>query len=344
MKNLNFEILACPDCKTGLKKNSAEELKCSKCGRIFELDNQRSNFISLMPNIISEEKETIMKWWGENMCDLDAYIKGSENIERGTWAYFRNTDRKWFKWHHPWACTKFPIMHKWLDFDELKGKKVLEIGCGVGTMFEQFAGMGVEIHGLDINLPSCEMTWKRTDLFKLSGCVYQGDAENLSFKDGTFDFVFTYGVLHHTSDIQQAFDEMYRVLKPGGQFFMMLYNKDSINFWWHIIFLHGILRGKLFKMTTKELTAARADRSYQGGAPRSDFLSKGELRKRLCKFSKIEIHPTGPVSQVRLLPWSKLPILKIIPNFIARWIVDKIGMLNYIKGVKQYESGSYDQS
>lgn len=334
MNNLNFEILACPDCGAEIKKISIKELKCGKCGRVFNMDDQRNNFIRLMPITISEEKKIIMKWWGENMCDLDAYIKGSENIEQGTWEYFRNTDRKWFKWHHPWACTKFPIMHKWLDFNSLKGKRVLEIGCGVGTMFEQFAGMDIEIHGLDINLPSCEMTWKRTDIFKLSGCVYQGDAENLPFKNESFDFVFTYGVLHHTPDIQRAFDEMHRVLKTGGQFFMMLYNKDSINYWWHIMFLHGILRGKLFKMTTKQLTAARADRNYQGGTPKADFLSKKELRHRLSKFSEIKIYSTGPTTQVRLLPWSKIPIGRIIPDCLAKKIVNKVGMLNYIKGTK----------
>ena len=267
MSILNLDILACPECKTKLKKINAKKMKCIKCGRVFALHSKRLNFISLMPRTMSRQKEIIMRWWEENLCDLDAYIRGSENIERGTWKYFKNTDRKWFKWHHPWACSKYPIMHKWLNFSDLKGKRVLEIGCGVGTMFEQFAGMGIEIHALDINLSSCEMTWKRTDLFKLPGCIYRGDAENLPFKDKTFDFVFTYGVLHHTPDIQKAFDEMYRVLKPGGKFFMMLYNKDSINYWWHIIFLHGILMGRLLKMTTKQLTATRADRSYQGGTP-----------------------------------------------------------------------------
>jgi ubiquinone/menaquinone biosynthesis C-methylase UbiE len=275
-----------------------------------------------------------MKWWGENKCDLDAYIRGSENIEADTWEYFRNTDRKWYKWHHQWACTKFPILHKWIDFNGLKGKKVLEVGCGVGTMFEQFSGMGAEIHGLDLNLPSCETTWKRTELFKLSGCVYQGDAENLPFKDKVFDFVFSYGVLHHTPDIQKTFDEIYRVLKPGGKFLIMLYNKDSINYWWHIIFLHGILRRKLLKMNPSKLSASRADRYYQGGPPRADFLSKNDLKKRLRKFSKIEMYPTGTIDQVKLLPWSKLPLGKIIPDFMAKKIVHKFGILNFIKGVK----------
>ena len=181
------------------------------------------------------------------------------------------------------------------------------------------------------------MTHRRTELnnFKGKGNIYQGDAENLPFKNNSFEYILSYGVLHHSEDTQKAFNELHRVLKPGGKFLVMVYNKDSINYWWHIIFGWGILKGKLLEMTPRQLTAFRSDRNYQGGNPKADFLSKKELRRMFNKFSKLALYPIGSLDQIKLLPWSKLPLAKfIIPDFIAQKLVDKYGKLIYIIGEK----------
>jgi len=331
-----IKILSCPVCRGNLNLSKDNKLfQCKKCDDKYNI--LKDNFFVLIPKNISEKKKEIMEWWGENKCDLDAYITGSENIEEGTWKYFQNTDRKWFKWHHPWANSQFPILHRWIDYPSLAGKKVLEIGCGVGTMLEQFCGQGIECHGLELNFPSARLTYRRTELnnFKGKGYVYQGDAETLPFKDSTFDYILSYGVLHHTENTQKALDEIHRVLKPDGSFMLMMYNKDSINYWWHIYFGWGILKGKLWKMTPRQLTASRTDRNYQGGNPRADFTSKKELRKMLNKFSNLKLYPTGSTEQIKLLPWSKLPLFKfIIPESIAQKLVSKFGKLVYIKGRK----------
>lgn len=332
-----IELLACPDCQACLRRQGdlSLSLKCQKCGRTFKI--LKDNFFILLPKNISAKKKEIMDWWGNNKCDCDAYINGSENIEEGTWEYYQNVDRKWYKWHHPWANSKFPILHKYIDYGSLLNKKVLEIGCGVGTMFEQFCGLGIECHALELNYPSARLAHHRTKLnnFMGQGYIYQADAENLPFKNNTFDYILSYGVLHHTENIQRAFDELYRVLKPRGKFLIMMYNKDSINYWWHIFFGWGILRGRLLKMSPQQLTASRTDRNYQGGNPKADFSSKKELRRMLNKFSKLKLQPTGSLDQIKLLPWSKLPLAKlIVPDFIAQKLVNKFGKLIYISGEK----------
>ncbi len=330
------KILACPICRGSLTlSKNKKSFQCQKCSDRYDVLDD--NFFVLIPKNISEKKREIMEWWGENKCDLDAYVTGSENIEEGTWKYFQNTDRKWFKWHHPWANFQFPILHRWIDYSSLKKKRVLEIGSGVGTMFEQFVGQGIETHGLELNFPSARMTHQRTQLnnFEGKGYIYQGDAETLPFKNNSFDYILSYGVLHHTEDTQKAFDEIHRVLKPNRRFLIMMYNKDSINYWWHIWFGWGIIKGKLWKMNSKQLTAMRTDRNYQGGNPKADFTSKKELKRMLNKFSRLKFYPTGPVEQIKLLPWSKLPLFKFItPNFIAQKLVSKFGKLVYIKGRK----------
>ncbi len=58
--------------------------------------------------------------------------------------------------------------------------------------------------------------------------VHQGDAENLPFADASFDIVYSNGVLHHVPDMARAFREAKRVLKPDGQFIVILYNKYSV--------------------------------------------------------------------------------------------------------------------
>ena len=339
MRKINQEIiqlLACPDCRGNLSlTKNGQSFECKKCFRKFNI--LKDNFFVLLPKNMSAKKKEIMDWWGNNKPDLDAYIVGSENIQEGSWEYYENTDRKWFKWHHPWANTKNPIMHKWVDYASLLNKRVLEVGCGAGTMFKQFCGMGIECHALDLNYPCAHLTHRRTELnnFKGKGYVYQGDAENLPFKNNSFDYILSYGVLHHSEDTQKAFDELYRVLKPGGNFFVMVYNKDSINYWWHIIFLWGIVKGKLLKMSPRQLTAFRTDRNYQGGNPKADFLSKKELKRMFSKFSKVNLHPTGPVDQIKLLPWSKFPIFKFfVPTFIAKKLVYRYGKIMNITGEK----------
>ena len=74
--------------------------------------------------------------------------------------------------------------------------------------------------------------------------AFQCDAENLSFSKDTFDLVYSNGVLHHTVDTQRAIDEVYRVLKPGGQAVIMLYCKSSWHYWLNMFLPIGILQGK----------------------------------------------------------------------------------------------------
>lgn len=61
--------------------------------------------------------------------------------------------------------------------------------------------------------------------------VIEGDAEDLEFDDESFDVVFSNGVLHHTPNIEKSFREAYRVLKRQGEFWIVVYHKNSIFYW-----------------------------------------------------------------------------------------------------------------
>ena len=79
-----------------------------------------------------------------------------------------------------------------------------------------------------------------------------GDAEKMPYKDNQFDFVYSFGVIHHCPNFEKALDEIYRIMKPGGQAYLAVYNKNSMFFWW-TIFLWDYLRYcKFLKMKLKE--------------------------------------------------------------------------------------------
>lgn len=115
-----------------------------------------------------------------------------------------------------------------IDFD---GKKVLEIGLGQGADAEQIERRGGIFSGVDLTDEAVKRTRMR---FSLKGLSYdrieQANALKLPFDDGSFDIVFSHGVLHHIPEIGTAQSEISRVLKPTGVLIVMLYAKYSLNY------------------------------------------------------------------------------------------------------------------
>lgn len=142
----------------------------------------------------------------------------------------------------------------------VQGKKVLEVGCGLGTDGRQFAENGADYFAVDLAPRHIELAKKAFELFGLKGNFRVADAENLPFDDNSFDLVYSHGVLHHTPDTQKAIDDIYRVLKPGGKAIIMLYHRNSYNYYINIMFIRRIgvfllyLPGgiKLINKVTKE--------------------------------------------------------------------------------------------
>jgi ubiquinone/menaquinone biosynthesis C-methylase UbiE len=102
---------------------------------------------------------------------------------------------------------------------------------------------GAKVVALDITVGRVISAQRKLKLVRQGrGCAIQGDAENLPFEDGTFDIVYSFGVLHHTENTEQAISELHRVLKPGGQAAVMLYSKSSYFYLFNQLLVQGILR------------------------------------------------------------------------------------------------------
>ena len=150
------------------------------------------------------------------------------------------------------AVGDFLSGNPWLTedlFARQKGKSVLEIGCGTGAASVLFARAGARVTAIDLTQAAVDMTLAHTE--GLGVAVERMDAEHLAFPDQSFDYVFSWGVLHHSSAPEKAFAEVARVLKTGGSALIMVYNRWSARYW-----IKGLLRlffkGDIFRGETMD--------------------------------------------------------------------------------------------
>jgi ubiquinone/menaquinone biosynthesis C-methylase UbiE len=98
----------------------------------------------------------------------------------------------------------------------------------MGADHAEFCKAGAELTGIDLTQRAINITRERLTSYKLESTLICGDAENLPFQGNSFDLVYSWGVIHHTTDTRKAAQEILRVLKPGGEFRVMVYHKWSL--------------------------------------------------------------------------------------------------------------------
>ena len=113
--------------------------------------------------------------------------------------------------------------------EDLAGKLVLDVGCGMGRFAEIATRWGAHVVGIDLSL-ACEVAAK--NLVDRDATIFQADVFKLPFAPGSFDYIYSIGVLHHTPDCEQAFKVLPRLLKPGGCIAVWLYS--SYNPWYRM--------------------------------------------------------------------------------------------------------------
>ena len=128
------------------------------------------------------------------------------------------------------------------QFERFRDRDVLEIGCGIGADGASFAAAGARYTGVDLSPASVALTQARFDTLGLAGTIRAADAESLPFENSSFDHVYSFGVIHHSPNTAAIVDEMHRVLRPGGTFCVMVYNKSSINYYVEIMGLRRAFR------------------------------------------------------------------------------------------------------
>jgi SAM-dependent methyltransferase len=287
-------------------------------------------------------KAQVREWWNSRPCGSRVSDK-----EIGSKAFFEEVEQHRYtqEYHIP----------KVVNFENWKGKEVLEIGCGLGTDLLQFAKAGAFVTGIDLTPRSVELSSRRFELYGAKGDFEIGDAENLNFANETFDLVYSHGVLHHSPNTQRAVDEIYRVLKPGGKTIVMLYHKNSYNYWVNIRILRGIAFGLIRHEFPIELlskfTGINVDllREYEKvikgksqwtaqdllnnntdgpGNPLSKVFTRSEAKRMFSRFSSVG-------TKVYWLVKKNIPLIgKYIPRPLDYVLGRVMGWALYIIAVK----------
>lgn len=162
------------------------------------------------------------------------------------------------------------------------GEKVLEVGCGMGMDSRNFSRKKSNIVSVDLSFDNVSLTKKGMELCDLQGEVVCSDAEKLPFKNESFDAYYSFGVLHHTPNTQQAVEEAYRVLKKGGKCIVMLYHKGYA-------YLYINLRFGIKRMFVSEEKLLSDHYDY---TPLSKMYSRSDAKRLFNKFKEVKLEVT----------------------------------------------------
>jgi SAM-dependent methyltransferase len=180
-------------------------------------------------------KQEVREFWNRQSCDTqfaEASKFSREYYEEIEWRRYKDQ-----------SC-----IHSFAQFSRYHGKRVLEVGFGAGTDFIQWLRVGAIASGVDLTQEALDNLTHRIQVYGLPQpeSIRVADAENLPFESNYFDLGYSFGVLHHTPDTEKAIKELIRVVRPGGDIKIMLYNLNSIcafKFW----VKYALLRGKPWK-------------------------------------------------------------------------------------------------
>ena len=166
-------------------------------------------------------KKKIQNFWNKQPCNI-----GHSKKEFLSKQYFEEVKKKRF--------FVEPHIKTFADFKKLKSKNVLEIGCGIGTDAIEFIKSGANYYGLEYSKKSLEITKKRIHIYNLqckNPVLFYGDAENISKylpkKNLKFDLIYSFGVLHHTPNMEKCFKEIHKISDKSTIIKIMLYSKYS---------------------------------------------------------------------------------------------------------------------
>ncbi|QEP42338.1 class I SAM-dependent methyltransferase [Ectothiorhodospiraceae bacterium BW-2] len=226
---------------------------------------QRLNWMKKIENIDTTIKPEltaeIKKFWERNINAERIYGRTISDSKRGEDKYFTDLEEQRYRTHYhllPWIRDMKP------------GKRVLEIGCGIGLDSFKIASHGMDLYAIDLTQVGIKTVKERFLRKEVPAHFNVGDACNLPFPNAVFDYVYSFGVLHHVADTKKSVSEVFRVLKPSGEARIMLYHRRSLN------------------ETIHHLTRVPFEEKDEL-CPVVRRYTKTEVRKLFADFSKVDI-------------------------------------------------------
>jgi 2-polyprenyl-3-methyl-5-hydroxy-6-metoxy-1,4-benzoquinol methylase len=258
--------------------------------------------------LLNPLKQQVKQFWERSPCGAG----DAGPVEEGSVEFFQEVERQRY--------LGDDFMGQVVGFDQWPGKKVLEVGCGLGTDLLQFARGGADVYGVDLTEKGASLTKKRLRLAAFAGNISVGDSESLPFKSNYFDLVYSWGVIHHTPDTQAAAKEIVRVCKPGGRILVMLYHRRSLlalQAWLY----YGLLKAQPF-VRPSEIIAERLE------SPGTKVYTTGEARRLFGGVKNIQIQTI--VTRYDLRVGRRL----FLPAWLRHFVPSQLGWFMVVNGVK----------
>ncbi len=202
--------------------------------------------------------DNVRAFWDARPCNVRHGVS-----EVGTRDYFDEVEaRRYFVEPH---------IPSFADFARWRGKRVLEVGCGIGTDAINFARAGADVTVVDLSEKSLDLCRRRFEVYGLPLKSFLGSVEELSdvVPVEPYDLVYSFGVLHHTPLPEWALREIREHLRPGGELRAMVYAKVS----------------------TIAIAFGRAQPEAQAGCPIADTYTKLGAKRLFesCRFQVTDI-------------------------------------------------------
>lgn len=163
--------------------------------------------------------EIVKNYWDTRPCNIR---HGTASI--GTKEYFEQVEfRKYFVEPH---------IPRFAEFDKWSGKKVLEVGCGIGTDTINFLRSGSILTSVDLSEKSVSLTKQRAEIYGFNPeCISVANAEEYK-SDNKFDLIYSFGVIHHTPNPKKAIENLSLLQEKDQELRLMLYSKISYKLFW----------------------------------------------------------------------------------------------------------------
>lgn len=219
----------------------------------------------------TDHKQAAIEQWTADPC-------GSSVAEGdpGSRSYFEDLLRA----RHEYA----PWMTESLGYAQTGGLDVLDVGCGQGIDLYHYAAAGARATGIDLTPRHCELARQHLAVMDREAIVVSGDAEQMPFDEASFDGVSSNGVLHHTPDMPAALREIRRVLRPGGEARVIVYNHNSAHYWVNQFLYQGIIRRGLLEERSMEGVLSRGvEFSSIGARPLVRVYSPRAMRRLMTE-------------------------------------------------------------
>lgn len=245
--------------------------------------------------------DKVARFWDKQPCNS----RDSEKLQATT-AYFAETETKKY--------LAEPHILRFADFEQWRGKKVLEIGTGIGTDAVNFARAEADYTGVDLSPKSLDLCRKRFAANRLPGSFYLGNAEDLSslVPIKPYDLIYSFGVIHHTPHPGRIIDELKKYCSPETEIRIMLYAKWS----WKVLRII-LVHGQWMFWRARDLVARYGE--AQIGCPVTHLYSFREIRKLLKDFKIVEIHKRDLALCNGLVKWLILNLPRFCRYWLERW-------------------------